>query len=463
MRLSNSTIPILFAGTFLTMTGLMAGACSSDDDSSTTTSTPPPGAGGGTSSSSGNGPGGAGGTSSTNVGGAGGSGGSGGSEPELPVDCSAPSGAEGALKLTRIAQGITHPILAKGAPGDLTRLFIVSQAGEILIYRDGELQPTPFLSIRDLVLYRGGQDERGLLGLAFHPDYQNNGRFFVHYSAADSGDTRVVEFKRGASPDVADPTPVVTFLEQDQPQANHNGGSIEFSPLDGFLYIGLGDGGNGGDQGAGHTQGIGNGQDLTTLLGKILRIDVSTSPYGIPPGNLTRDGARPEIWDYGMRNPYRFSFDACTADLYIGDVGQDIWEEVDVEPAGQGNKNYGWRLMEGTHCFNPGSNCDPQNVTTLPVVEYAQSAPVTDNCSVTGGYVYRGSNIPWLRGAYLYGDFCSGRIWTLRYQGGSTPEPVDRTDDLESLDFSIASFGQDTAGEVYLTDLGGSVYRIDAE
>ncbi|WP_437751342.1 PQQ-dependent sugar dehydrogenase [Sorangium sp. So ce1389] len=419
------------------------------------------GGGSAVSASSGDGGGGGGGGGGGAESGGGGSGGT----PAALFSCSPPSedDEEGPLKLTPVVSGLQFPLLVKSAPGDPARLFIVTQPGRILVLDEGAAAPTTFLDIQELVMFTGGNGERGLLGLAFHPDYEDNGRFFVHYSdKVTGGDTRVVEFKRGERPDVADPTPVATFLEQVQPQRNHNGGSLEFSPVDGFLYLGLGDGGSSNDRGPGHAD-IGNGQDLTTLLGKVLRFDVSTHPYSIPEGNMTGEGVRPEIWDHGLRNPYRFSFDACTGDLYIADVGQGLWEEIDIEPAGQGRKNYGWRLMEGAHCFTPAKDCDPQGLTTLPAAEYAHAGSVIEDCSVTGGYVYRGSRIPWLRGSYFYGDFCSGRVWTLRYEGGAASTPVDRTDDLGSFGFSISSFGQDGAGEVYVVDFSGTVYRVDAE
>ncbi|WP_438021713.1 PQQ-dependent sugar dehydrogenase [Sorangium sp. So ce233] len=392
-------------------------------------------------------------------------GGGGAGTPAAGLNCSPPGedDDEAPLKLTPVVAGLQFPLLVKSAPGDPTRLFIVTQSGRILVLDEGAAEPATFLDIEDLVMFTGGNGERGLLGLAFHPDYASNGRFFVHYSdKATGGDTRVVEYRRGERPDVADPAPVATYLEQAQPQRNHNGGSIEFSPADGFLYLGLGDGGSDNDQGPGHAPN-GNGQALSTLLGKIVRVDVSTHPYGIPEGNMTGEGVLPEIWDHGLRNPYRFSFDACTGALYIADVGQARWEEINIEPAGQGRKNYGWRLMEGAHCFTPAVNCDPEGALTLPAAEYAHAGRIIEDCSVTGGYVYRGSRIPWLRGSYFYGDFCSGRIWTLTYENGATSAPVDRTDDLGSFEFSISSFGQDGNGEVYVVDFGGTVYRIDPE
>jgi glucose/arabinose dehydrogenase len=425
----------------------LASSCSSEDrqfkNETTGSTTGTGGAAGGATTSSGTG--GAGGS---------GSGGAGGGLPPPTVDCSPPSGAEAPLQLTQVAGGLDLPILVKSAPGDPSRLFVVSQQGRILVIRDGTLLPEPFLDIDALVPDISGNNERGLLGLAFHPHYAQNGRFFVHYTDTNTspGDAMIAEYNRGANPDQADPTQVALLLTQVDAESNHNGGSIEFSPQDGFLYIGFGDGG-----GAGDLHGtIGNGQDLSTLLGKILRIDVSSLPYKIPSGNMSGAGVRPEIWDYGLRNPYRFSFDACNGDLYIGDVGQNAYEEIDIEPAGQGNKNYGWRLMEGMHCYNP-SDCDMSGLT-MPVVEY----PHGQGCSVTGGYVYRGKAIPWLRGVYFYGDFCSGRIWTLRYQNGMAIEVVDRTPDLESQDLDISSFGQDYDGEVYVVDrTGGRIFRVD--
>ncbi|WP_437805525.1 PQQ-dependent sugar dehydrogenase [Sorangium sp. So ce1078] len=419
---------------------------------------------GGAGQGGGGGSGAGGGGAGQGGGGGSGEGEGGGGAPVARLSCSPPTEAEdeGSLKLTPVVTGLRSPLLVKSAPGDPTRLFIVTQPGQILVLDEGATEPTTFLDIRDLVFFAG--DERGLLGLAFHPEYESNGRFFVHYSdKATAGDTRVVEFARGERPDVASPTPVATYLEQAQPQRNHNGGSLEFSPIDGFLYLGLGDGGNSNDYGPGHSA-IGNGQDLTTLLGKILRFDVSTHPYRIPEGNMTGEGVLPEIWDYGLRNPYRFSFDACTGDLYIADVGQRLWEEINIEPAGQGRKNYGWRLMEAAHCFQPVENCDPSGITTPPAAEYAHAGRVVEDCSVTGGYVYRGSRIPWLRGSYLFGDYCSGRIWTLTYEGGVASAPVDRTDDLGSFGLKVASFGQDGTGEVYVMDfVGDTVYRIDPE
>jgi glucose/arabinose dehydrogenase len=403
-----------------------------------------PGGGEGNSGPAGPGSGGAG------VGGAGpggsGSGASGGGFPGAH-SCDAASGAVPGLQLVEVASGLSLPLLVKGAPGDTERLYVVEQTGAIRVVKNGALLPDPFLDISSEVTFES--DERGLLGLAFHPDYAQNGRFFVHYSGFESR-TTVSEYKRSSNPDVAEPGEVAMVFDYEQPAYNHNGGSIEFGK-DGMLYIFLGDGGGSGDP-------FDNGQNLDSLLAKVLRIDVTTLPYQIPAGNLA--GAGGEIWDYGMRNPWRASFDLCTGDLYIGDVGQGAWEEIDVEPAGQGNKNYGWRLKEGTHCYDPSDNCDPQNATVAPVIEYDHS----QGGSVTGGYVYRGHSIPALRGAYLYGDFTSGRIWSFVYSGGQATAQTDHSDDLQSVDaIAISSFGQDNRGEVYVVHHGGSVYVIQPE
>ncbi len=432
---------------------LAANGCGGDDTTNgstggtTTTTGTTTGAGGATGSSSSSAGGGGGSTTSTTTTGTGtGGGGTGGS-----ADCSPAAGAEVPLKLTEIATGLSSPVLAKGAGNDATRLYIVEQSGTIRIVKDGVLLPTPFLDVDAATngdFTFGG--ERGFLGLAFHPDYEQNGRFFVHYSDG-GGDTKIEEYHRSADPDVADPTPVGTVLTVNQPESNHNGGSIEFG-ADGMLYIFLGDGGGGGDQ---HGQ-IGNGQNLNTLLGKVSRIDVTTLPYAVPAGNF--QGGSPEIWDYGVRNPWRASFDVCTGDLYIGEVGQNAWEEIDVEPAGQGGKNYGWRCREGMHDYN--QNCGPNAGTAVdPVIEY----PHAGDCSVSGGYVYRGSAIPSLRGTYFYGDYCSGHIWSFVWSNGQISGETDRSDDLQSNGMNISSFGQDVDGEVYVVDHGGTVYRIDAE
>ncbi|MDA1280663.1 MAG: PQQ-dependent sugar dehydrogenase, partial [Chloroflexi bacterium] len=266
---------------------------------------------------------------------------------------------------------------------------------------------TRFLDISARVSTQG--NEEGLLGLAFHPAYASNGYFFVYYSAANPRRSVLSRFTVSANPEIADPVSETIILEVPQPFSNHNGGSLVFGP-DGYLYLGLGDGGSGGDP-------QGHGQNPTTLLGSIIRIDVDTTSntkkYGIPAGNpfaTSPDGPndpRPEIWAYGLRNPWRFSFDRTSGDLWVGDVGQNAWEEVNVVESGG---NYGWNILEGKHCFEPSSNCNPTG-TILPITEYSHSG---GNCSVTGGHVSRSSAIPELTGVYLYADYCSGRIWGLR-------------------------------------------------
>ena len=406
---------------------------------------------------------------SSGAAGASGSAGSGGSpvsvEPDPLKDCgvaASPSVPE--LRLEPVVSGLDGPIYLTQVRGDSARSFVVEKPGRIRVVRDGALVDAPFLSI-DAVSDRG--QEMGLLGLAFHPDYSSNGRFYVYYSTLIDGAhfSRVAEYRVSAdNPDVADAASERVLLEVQQPQDNHNGGDLEFG-RDGYLYIGLGDGGGGGDQhGA-----IGNGQNLATLLGKILRIDVDGSgagalgAYAIPSGNASIEGALPEIWSYGLRNPWRYSFDACTGDMYIGDVGQGEIEEVDFEPAGVSGRNYGWRLMEGDSCFNPASGCDAteQNLV-LPVAQYDHGV----GQSITGGYVYRGAAIPDLRGTYLYADYASARFFALRMANGSVAQQqLEITDNINpgtDID-AISSFGQDSAGELYVVSFNGSVYRIVPE
>jgi len=348
-----------------------------------------------------------------------------------------------------VVGGLSSPLDLTSAPGDTSRVFIVEKTGTIRIWRRGALNARPFLDVSDRV---SAGSEQGLLGLAFHPQYASNGRFYVDYTDR-SGDTRVVEFTVSANPDSASAIErEILFL--DQPYANHNGGQIAFGP-DGFLYVALGDGGSAEDP-------QGNGQNLGTLLGKILRLDVdSGTPYAIPPSNpfVGRAGARGEIWSYGLRNPWRFAFDALTGDMMIGDVGQYAWEEIDYESAGQGGRNYGWRRMEGTHCF-PNPPCDPTGLT-LPVAEYGHQV----GCSVTGGKIYRGPALPELSGVYFYGDYCTGLVRSLRIEGGVATDPHDWTAVLRRRDGGamqgLSSFGTDGKGELYLVLLGGEVYRLE--
>lgn len=358
--------------------------------------------------------------------------------------CDAPGGQIPALKLTEVADGLESPVLVVSPPGD-QRLFIVELDGVIKIVENGQVLGTPFLDIASTVVsneYQG--DERGLLGLAFHPNYAQNGRFFLYYSSDDTGGNAVYEYNVSGNPNVANGAPVATLVETQESAANHNGGMIAFD-RDGYLLVGVGDNGN-----AGQPE---NAQNDGTLSGKILRLDVD-NPATPPPGNLTG-----LIWDKGVRNPWRFSVDTCNGDMYLGDVGQGDVEEVDVEPYTQGGRNYGWPIMEGNECYQ-GNGCNMAGLT-LPVATYTHN----DGGSISGGYVYRGAAIPALQGVYFYGDFLTNRVWTFRWDGLNAIEQEERTADLEQLaTFSgLSSFGQDASGNVYLVDIGGSVYRVDAE
>ncbi len=364
-----------------------------------------------------------------------------------------PTADNRSFKFTKVASGLQSPVYVTGAGDGSGRLFIVEQVGRIRVVKDGRLLPAPYLDIRSLVASGG---ERGLLSVAFHPQFKTNGVFVVDYTRSSTnpaavGDTVIARYKAQPTADVADRASGQTLLTIAQPQANHNGGLVKFGP-DGFLYIGMGDGGAGGDTGAGHAP-EGNAQSLTTLLGKILRISVNeTGQYRIPADNPNLGaGTRREIWAYGVRNPWRFSFDRATGDLYIADVGQNAWEEVDFQPtASKGGANYGWPSWEGNHRYRLGP---ARAGDTKPIAEYPHSGGV---CSVTGGYVYREAKIPALSGFYIFGDYCSGQLWTLvKYRG------VWRRSVLRDTPYSISSFGEDDAGELYLVDQAGSIYRFD--
>jgi len=294
--------------------------------------------------------------------------------------------------------------------------------------------------LRSQVVNQG--NEQGLLGLAFDPAYPDNGYFYVNYTGG-GGDTHIVRYQVSDDRNRANPDTAVELLGYAQPYANHNGGGLAFGP-DGYLYIGAGDGGSGGDP-------MGNGQSLNTLLGKILRIDVhGGEAYGTPADNpfVQQDGARPEIWDLGLRNPWRFSFDPVTGDLYIADVGQNQWEEINFEPAGSaGGVNYGWNRWEGMHPYQGDGEG-----TTMPVAEYSHG----QGCSVTGGLVVRDPALPDWNGVYLYGDFCSGIVWGLV----RTANDQWQNDRLYTLDANITAFGRDADGRVYLADRGGTIYRL---
>jgi glucose/arabinose dehydrogenase len=366
--------------------------------------------------------------------------GSGDGSPVGPPDGTVQVGLE------PVASGLSFPLYLTAPAGD-ARLFIVEKGGAIRIVKDGALLPVPFLSLAGRVSTGG---EQGLLGLAFDPAYATSGRFVVHYTDA-SGNTVVSMFRVSAGdPDQADPASEAVLLTVEQPFANHNGGQILFGP-DGMLYIGLGDGGSEGDP-------AGRGQSLTDLLGDILRVDVASGAgYTVPPDNpfVGRTDARPEIWSYGLRNPWRFTFDPPTGDLYIADVGGSAWEEVDVVTAAAGagrGTNFGWAATEGSHC-HATSGCDP-SAFTLPVLEYSHD----EGCSITGGFVYRGAAIPALQGHYFYADFCRGWVRSFRLQDGQTVERQQWA--ALAPGGTIPSFGQDAAGELYILTAEGQVFRI---
>ena len=347
-----------------------------------------------------------------------------------------------------------RPVLFTYLPDGSDRVVVVEQDGLAHIFRnDPNITETAvYLDLSDRVS-RGGNEE-GFLGLAFHPEYASNGQFFVYYSAARPRRSVVSRFTVSADPNRADIESEMVLLEIPEPHSNHNGGSMVFGP-DGYLYIGIGDGGSSGDPGQ-------NGQDPTTLLGTIIRIDVDRTSenleYGIPPDNPfagSPDGERPEIWAYGLRNPWRFSFDRETGSLWVGDVGQNAWEEINLIERGG---NYGWNILEGTHCFLPASGCDSSG-TILPVAEYGHNL----GCSITGGHVYRGPDMPALadlQGVYIYGDFCSGRIWGLRVGKYSTDDLTPGDQIIGRADGQISSFGEDSSGNVYVVMFGGQIHRI---
>ena len=333
-----------------------------------------------------------------------------------------------------LTQGLVQPVFIGHAGDHSQRLFILEQPGRIRILRNGTLQPSAFLDISDRVDFGG---EKGLLGLAFHPRFAKNRRFFVNYTRKPDGATVVAEFQDSQNSGRALHNEKILLMVP-QPYANHNGGMLAFGP-DGYLYVATGDGGAGGDPGN-------RGQSPNTLLGKMLRIDVDRGdPYGIPPDNPfagQRNGR--EIFALGFRNPWRFSFDRQTGRLWAADVGQHRWEEIDVVEAGN---NYGWRVMEGGHCFQPSQGCVTTGLT-LPVAEYPNQSP---HCAVTGGYVYRGKRVAFLRGTYVFGDYCSGRI-----MGLIRGQPHDLLDS----GLRISSFGEDAEGELYVVDHEGGIYRI---
>jgi glucose/arabinose dehydrogenase len=378
-----------------------------------------------------------------------------------------------AISLIPVASGLQAPDYLTHAGDNSGRLFIVEQTGVVRIVHNGNLLSRPFLDIADRVRFNG---EEGLLSLAFPPDYTQKGYFYVYYTRKGETNNQVSRFHLTGDPNVADPNREEPILFLNHPiNTNHNGGLLVFGP-DGYLYIGTGDGGGGGDP-------SGNAQNPGSLLGKLLRIDTEyawmkmltaenllfmpvmfsptqTSPapaYKIPADNpfIGQDGARPEIWALGLRNPWRYAFDRQTQDLYIADVGQDAWEEIDFQPAGsQGGENYGWNILEGNHCYS-ASACTPPANYSPPVWKYNHGPNDSIGCSVTGGYVYRGSTYPAMQGIYFYGDYCTARVWGLRFEGNQWTNQ-----ELKTAPGNITSFGEDQAGELYLTSSNGVVYQV---
>jgi glucose/arabinose dehydrogenase len=354
----------------------------------------------------------------------------------------------GAVALELAAEGLNPLVLLTHAGDGSGRVYAVEQPGKVRVGDAGfTFADEPFLDLTDRVGYGG---ERGLLGLAFHPDHAENGRLFVNYTNRE-GHTVVSELTRDPGCDCADADSERVLLTIEQPFPNHNGGMLAFGP-DGYLYISSGDGGGAGDP-------LGAGQDLTTLLGKILRIDVDgAEPYAIPPDNPFADGADgalPEIWAFGLRNPWRMSFDRETGDLFIGDVGQGAWEEINAEPPDSGGRNYGWNVMEGDGCYAAG-RCDRTGLT-LPVAQYRTS----EGCAVTGGYVYRGSAVPALVGTYLFADFCSGTLMGIDAASAAAGR-VQQPSVLAESSLNVTGFGEDEAGEVYLVTADGAILRVAA-
>lgn len=361
-----------------------------------------------------------------------------------PGETATPATTLSMPKFEQLVSGLQRPTFVTNAGDGSGRLFVLEKAGRIRVIRDGKLERVPFLDISGIV--GSGGNEQGLLGLAFHPDFARNGRFFVAYTATNATNT-VAEYHVSNGQGVADRDSGKVLLAVADQFPNHNGGMLAFGP-DGFLYISMGDGGSGGDPN-------GNGQNLNALLGKLLRVDVdSGDPYGIPGSNPFVGNARTkhEIWALGLRNPWRFSFDRETGDLWIADVGQNKYEEIDFQSANsKGGENYGWNTMEGDHCFSPASNCE-QDGLVRPVFEYDHGK----GCSVTGGYVYRGADLPGLRGAYLFTDYCSSALWATTKNGAAF-----ETANLGELPEGVSAFGEDERGELYfVTDQGGAAYRF---
>lgn len=358
-------------------------------------------------------------------------------------DSAGPIPASFDIVAQQVATGLSSPVYLTSPPGD-ARLFVIEQGGRIRIIENGTLVTTPFLDISSRISTGG---ERGLLSVAFHPSYKTNGFFFVYFTATN-GDIRVERYSVSANPNIANAASSKLIITAPHSSAsNHNGGLATFGP-DGKLYLGLGDGGGGGDP-------FGNSQNKATLLASLLRIDVDNGdPYSIPAGNpfIGVTGAKQELWAIGLRNPWRYAFDRATGLLYIADVGQDKFEEVDVVPATQAGVNYGWNVMEGLSCYN-ATTCT-QTGFKLPVIDYSHS---DGSCSITGGFVYRGSTMPEIAGHYFYSDYCLGYLKSFRYDNGTAADA--RTWSVGSLG-NITSFGEDASGELYMTSSNGRVYKL---
>jgi glucose/arabinose dehydrogenase len=374
-----------------------------------------------------------------------------------------------AITLQLVSNAVARPVDVTAPPGDTERLFVVEQGGRIRIIRlpQDSLVATPFLDISGLVVFSGGNDERGLLGLAFHPDYAENGYFFVNYTRSSDGATIVARYRVSSNADVADRTSAVMLLTIAQPYTNHNGGQLQFGPFDGYLYVSTGDGGSGGDP-------QNYAQNGLSLLGKLLRLDADNRAgalnYAIPPDNpfLSNAGVRNEIWALGLRNPWRFSFDPLNGDLYIGDVGQNLWEEIDYVPGtSTGGENYQWKRLEGKNNFSTGTSYGA-GTPTGPILEYPHSgaAGAMWGHSVTGGVVYRGCKMPDLHGTYFFADYADNWVRSMKVVDGAVTDLRNRTAELNagisgSLS-SISAFGTDARGEIYLCSRPSSsrLYRI---
>ena len=376
---------------------------------------------------------------------------------------------EPSLSSTLIADGFKKPLFITSHPENSKFLYVVEQAGKIIIINNGKKLDEPFLDITDRVVRPGRPgDERGLLGFAFHPDYAKNKKFYVDYI---NDDGYLIKDILDIFDDIYGDSDIsIDEFNLKQPYGNHNGGHMQFGP-DNYLYISIGDGGKRGDP-------LNAGQDLNTLFGKIIRIDINKVPYGIPKSNpyYGQKNKRGEIWAWGFRNVWRFSFDRKIGDIYYGDVGQNKWEEINYEPYNsKGGNNYGWRIMEASKCYNPEKNCDEKGLT-LPIHEYPNDANYmvvlgggsqtnSDGCSVTGGYVYRGSKIKGLNGYYIFGDYCSGNIWTFKVINDKATSLTNRTKEINlgNGEFTtyISSFGEDADGELYIVEYNGGIYKID--